>query len=353
MRARRILALLAKDLFRGSRSLIIVFAIVIPLVASLVISLLLGTLFADAPRLGVVDRGASALPAELARLDYVSLRSYEDTQPLLRDVERGALDMGIVLPEELDQAMAAGRPVVVDAYVWGESLVRDRSVLATALLRQMMALAGSEVPVQIETTLLGEAEALSWAERLFPLVVIMTIIIGGTMVPATSLVQEKQARTLGALTITPVTLGDVLISKAAVGMVVSTIMGIVILALNRAFGPHPWLMVGLVALSALLAAEGGVILGTLVHDISTLFTVVKAIGILLYAPAIFYLFPELPQWVARLFPTYYMLGPIVEISLFGAGWGDIAVDVAILGALIVAAGVAAAWVAARATERAW
>ena len=351
MRARRILALLTKDLLHTSGSVIVVFAIVIPLVASLVISLLLGTLFADAPRLGVVDLGASALPGALADVDYLSVRTYDSVDLLVRDVKAGALDMGIVLPDGMDEAMAAGHPVAVDVYAWGESLVRDRTTLATALLRQMMDLAGREIPVMVETTLLGEGEAVPWAERLFPLVVIMTIIIGGTMVPATSLVQEKQGRTLGALTITPVTLGDVLISKAAVGMLITTVMGIVILALNQAFGAHPWLMMGLVALSALLAAEGGVILGTLVHDISTLFTVVKAIGILLYAPAIFYLFPELPQWVARLFPTYYMLGPIVEISLFGAGWGDIVGDVAILCGLIVVAGLAAAVVASRAAAR--
>ena len=60
-------------------------------------------------------------------------------------------------------------------------------------------------------------------------------------------------------------------------------------------------------------------------------------GLLLYAPAITFLFPELPAWVARLFPTYYMIGPIVDLSLHGAGWAEIGPDVAILCALIAVA----------------
>jgi ABC-2 type transport system permease protein len=352
MKLKRILALMAKDLFHGSRSLIFVFAVVIPLVASLVISLLLGTLFEGKPRLGLADPGGSALAGELAQLDYLTTRSYKDATALRRDVERGALDMGIVLPAGVDQALAEGRVAALDVYVWGESLIKDRTVLAAALARQVMALSGGGPPVEVITTLLGDGRAITWAERLFPLIVIMTIVLGGTMAPATSLVQEKQARTLTALTITPASYGEVLIAKAAVGALVTTIMGVAILALNRAFGVQPVLMVGLVALSALLAAEFGVILGTLVGDISTLFTVVKGLGILLYAPAIFYLFPELPGWLARLFPTYYMLGPIVEVSMSGAGWGEIRGDVAILCGLIVAGGVAAGLIARRTMQRA-
>ncbi len=351
MRVRRILALMAKDLFHGSRSLILVFAVVIPLVASLVISLLLGTLFADKPRLGLADQGASALTGELAQLDYLTVRTYGDGGALRRDVERGALDMGIVLPEGVDQALAEGRAAALEVYVWGESLIKHRTTLAAALSREVMALTGRHSPVEVTTTLLGDGRAITWGERLFPMVVIMTIIMGGTLVPATSLVQEKQARTLRALTITPTSYAEVLTAKAVVGALVSTVMGLAILALNNAFGAQPGLLIGLVALGSLLAAEAGVIIGALVGDISTLFTVVKGLGILLYAPAIFYLFPDLPAWLARLFPTYYMLGPIVEVSMSGAHWADIAGDVAILGALIVAGAIAAGVIARRTAER--
>jgi len=82
------------------------------------------------------------------------------------------------------------------------------------------------------------------------------------------------------------------------------------------------------------------VLGSLVKDINTLFAAIKTIGILIYAPAIFYMFPNIPQWIGRFFPTYYMLEPIVEISQRGGGWADIATDVFVLiGLIIVLVGV--------------
>ena len=79
------------------------------------------------------------------------------------------------------------------------------------------------------------------------------------------------------------------------------------------------------------------LLGSRVKDIQTLFAVVKSIGILLYAPGLIALFPDaIPQWIARLFPTYYVLQPVMEISQNGAGLGAIAADLVILLAIIVA-----------------
>lgn len=351
MKLERISALAVKDLFRGSRSLILTYGVAIPLGASLIITLLLGSLFQGRPRLGVVDLGESNLPVQLARLEYLETRSYADPVALRRDVERGALDMGIVLPDGLDESLAAGRTSALDVLVWGESLVRDRAKLSAALSRELMVVAGRDSPVEVATVLLGQGRVTTWAERLFPLVVIMTIVLGGTMVPATSLVYEKQTGTLVALTVTPTTYGEVLVAKGLVSALVTTVMGIVILAINGAFGAQPALMVLLMALGALFASQIGLLLGALVGDITSLFAVIKGLGIFLYAPAILYMFPELPAWISRLFPTYYVLGPIVEVSMADAGWADIRGEVAVLCVLIAAAGIVVGLVARRESER--
>lgn len=348
MRLRRFAALMGKELFYGSRNFMFIFAVVIPVVLSLFISLAAGTLFAGKPRLGIADLGSSRLPGELAHLDYLVTREYDSAARLKQDVERGALDMGIVLPTGFDVAVQGGAATTLDLYLWGESLLKNRTVLGVTLVRQIIALAGRDIPIQTVTTLLGEKANIPWDVRMFPLVVIMTIILGGTMIPATSMVDEKQKRTLSALTVTPASLGEVLTAKGVTGVLVSVVMGVLILTINRAFGAQPGLMVLLLALSAILAAAFGVILGMWMNDINTLFTALKSMGILLYAPAFVYLFPQLPQWVARIFPTYYMIGPIVNMSLYNATWGDVAKDVYVLCALIVVTIVAAAFIARRA-----
>ena len=112
-------------------------------------------------------------------------------------------------------------------------------------------------------------------------------------------------------------------------------MGVLILVLNNAFAMRPGLLLFSLALGALMAVTFGILLGALIRDINTLFAAVKGIAILLYAPALVYLFPEIPGWIGRLFPTYYMIQPVIEIAQEGAGWAQIAPELTILALLDV------------------
>lgn len=335
MSIRRILILLGKEFRHTSKNFIFVFAIVVPLVLTLLVSLLFGTLFSGKPKLGINDQGNSALTAKLVNTEGLLSKEYVSPGDLRNAVESGAVDLGLVIPQQFDADIDSGAEAQLSAFVWGESLQKNRALIATSLIVLVREMIGQEVPVEIIATSLGDGESIPWEKRIFPFIVFMAIILGGTMVPATSLVDEKQKRTLKALVITPTTLTDVFTSKGIFGFLVSILVGILVLILNRAFGSQPYLLVGVLALSALLAAAFGVLLGALIKDINTLFAVIKAMGILLYAPAFILLFPGIPQWIGKLFPTYYMIGPIMEISQNDAAWSQIAGDIYILIGLII------------------
>lgn len=344
MSLRRILVLLGYEIRHGSKSFIFIFAVIIPLVLSLAVSLLFGSVFTGKPRLGVVDQGDSRLTQRAAESEGILFERLSSTEELRRTVEEGGLDLGVVLPAGLDQQLRGGNAVEIDVYVWGESLLKHRTILAGALLSWMRDVAGQELPVEVISTPLGEAAAVSWEARLLPFVVLMSIVMAGSLIPASSVVNEKQRRTLRALAVTPTSLGEVFFSKALLGWALSVLMGYLTLALNGALGGEPLLLVTALALGAALAAAFGALMGALVKNIDTLFATIKAIGILLYAPAMVSMFPEIPQWIGRLFPTYYMIGPITEISQNGAGWPEVAGDLLILlgliAALLVGAGLA-------------
>jgi ABC-2 type transport system permease protein len=61
----------------------------------------------------------------------------------------------------------------------------------------------------------------------------------------------------------------------------------------------------------------------LVKDVTALFTVMKSLGIPLFAPGILYIFPNLPQWISKIFPTYYAIQPVRDITQNNAGFSDI------------------------------
>lgn len=332
MNLRRIGVLLGKELVWGPKGFILILAVVAPIVLTLAVQLLVGSLFSGKPRLGVVDLGRSALTTRLEQDTGIVVRQYTTAAALQTAVGNGALDMGVVLAADFDARLSGATPASLTVYVSGESLLSDRALLGSALVAHLRALTGATSPVTVvaETVAAGSA---SWETRLLPFIVLMAVILGGVMVPATALVQEKQQRTITAVLGAGVSLDELFAAKGLLGYILSLGMGVVILLLNRAFGGQPALLVGLLALGAVLAAGLGVLLGAFVKDINTLFAAVKGLGILLYAPALVYLFPSLPQWIGRLFPTYYIVNPIMQVVQNGAGWSAVRSDALILTAL--------------------
>ncbi len=336
MSIKRVAVLLRRELLQGTKSFLFIFAIAVPIVITLVVSVLSGSLLSGKPTLGLADAGDSNLVASAQALDAVIVRTFDSPEALRDAVERGAVDIGLALPAGFDAGLRAGAITEVTAFVWGESLMKDRIILAGAITGLVRDVAGQETPVEIVTATVGEGEGLAWEDRLLPLIVLMTIVIGGSMVPATSLVEEKQKGTLTALTVTPTTLADVYLAKGALGFLISVVMGVTILVINRALGLEPGLLLLVLVLSAVMASAYGVMLGVLIKDVNTLFATMKGTGILLYAPAFIYLFPAIPQWIGRVFPTYYMIEPVVEIVQRRGGWPEISLEVGILVVLDVA-----------------
>ncbi len=322
--------LLSKELAHGPKGFILLWALVLPVFFSLIISLVFGTIFSEKPKLGVMDEGSSQLASLIEELDSVVYREYISISDLENAVGNGSVDMGIVLPEGFDNAIKQGIPIELKAYIWGESLAKDRIILGVAITDLIRELSGQEAPVEIESIFLGEEEIIPWSDRLLPLIVLMAVFLGGVFVPATSIIIEKEKRTLNALIITPTSIEDVFLAKGLFGMILSVFIGIVVLLLNQAFGTHPLLLVLLLVLGAIMAVEVGLICGAQFKDFTTLFAVWKSGGILLFGPAIIFMFPQIPQWIGRIFPTYYLLQPIITISQQGGNWTDIATNTFIL-----------------------
>ena len=133
MNARRIFTLIKKEFLYGSKNFIFVMALVMPVVITLVISLLVGTLFAGKPRLGIFDQGQSKLPDNMEKIDFFITKIYASEAQLVGDVERGALDMGLVLHPGFDSQLQSAQEASLDLMIWGESLLKHRDC---AVVRQ-------------------------------------------------------------------------------------------------------------------------------------------------------------------------------------------------------------------------
>jgi ABC-2 type transport system permease protein len=171
-----------------------------------------------------------------------------------------------------------------------------------------------------------------------PLIVIYAVMIAGLFLPASSLVEERGSRTIDAVLVTPARMSDVLLAKGVLGVLLAVLMGWVTLALNGALTSQVVGLTLFLVLGGIMMAELGLILGCWAKDTNTLFSAIKGGGVVVIAPVLFTLFPGLPQGVARVFPTYYFLQPIYDMSVGGTGlgdhWTEMVVCIAICAALL-------------------
>ena len=328
MNPNRTWQVLRKDLRLGPRSPLLLWALVLPVALTLLVRGVFGDLFADEPRLGVVDEGRSAVTAAALDLEGVEVRLIDDAGALEAEVREGRLDAGLVLPAGFDEAVRAGERPELPLRVSGESLPSGRALLAVSLLGTVRDVSGDEATVTVEITDVGEA-TLPIDLRLLPLLVLYAVAIPGGMVPAASLVEEKEHGTLQAVLTTPTSIGEVLFAKGVLGVVLGMVAGLMTLVLNDAFGPAPVAVLLAITLGAVMMAELGLILGAWARDTNTLFAAWKAAGLIVFLPAIFFLWPGLPNWPAYLMPAYYFLQPAYAVGVDNAGLADVALELTI------------------------
>ena len=325
----RAFKVLAKDFRMGPRSPIFLYAFVLPVALTFLINGVFGSLFEPTPRLGVVDQGHSQIAREVKKLDGIRVTLVDSSQRLKDMVRDNDLDAGLVLQPDFDRAVKAGSRPRLNFYIGGESLASNRIILAVTTIDLIRDLAETPETVKVEVKPTSTKEVVPIASRLLPVIIFYAVTIAGLFLPASSLVEEKENRTLSALLVTPVQIPDVILAKGALGFILSILIGIVTLAINGAFGVNPGALILGLALAALMMVELGLIVGSLAKDANVLFTIIKGSGIFLFAPAIFFIWPDLPQWIAKIFPTYYFIGPLYEIAINGAALADVAPTIAV------------------------
>lgn len=329
------------------RSPIVVMAIVLPLVMTFLLSAVFGSLFDPDPSLGIVDHGNSAVTSAAQQLDDVSVVVVEDEASLRRRVEAHDLDAGLVVPSGFDAAVAGGAQPDLEFFVAGDSLASTRVILSVLTVDLIRDVSGRPPPATVLVTTVGDDDFIPVGDRMLPALVLYAVLIAGLFIPAASLVDEREKRTIDAVLVTPTRMSEVLVGKGAFAVLLALVLGLTTLALNDAFVGKPLEMTLILSIGAVMMSLLGIILGLWAADITTMYTAVKAGGILVFLPALVALFPAIPGWVGRLVPTYYFVQPVQDIAIGGASLGDVTPDLLVAVAICVALVPVVGWVARR------
>lgn len=315
MNVSRLFSMARKDVVLTTREGFFLFMVMIPILLSLVLNAALGSIGTATPSVGVLGEGAVVDILQEESSIKVSIVSSEES--LRKAVLEGEYDAGLIMPKDSD--IAAG--TLPTLLISGKSLLNERLTIGATLLEAFRAGAGAEELVTIETKLIG-TEEFSIKERLIPFILVYAVMIAA-MILSASLIEEREYKTLNAVLVTPITPLEVIMAKSLYGLFLGLILGILILVLNSSLTGGIHLILFFLVLGTVFAVGIGLMAGVVMKDITDLISRMKLLGFFFMIPGLVILFPQIPQWLGKFFPTYYFIHPLLFITQKGATWSDV------------------------------
>lgn len=335
MNFHNIIAIIKKEVRGGIKDPIFIMVFIVPLLFTLIFQLVFGRLWIQKTVIAIFQEGGgSRIVQEFEQNDAIRIVELLSADAVYTEVKDKKTDVGVIFPENLEDKLKNAEKVILKVYINGESLAKNRTIAGTAIASALRNLSPNSPSVNFEEIQIGEEKSLNLIQQALPIIVLVAILFGTFMLSSTFLVKEKEKRTLSALLVTPLSISELLFAYGLLSVTLSLFMALVILFLNVGFNLPIIILIPLI-LGSIFGVELGLMLGIFAKDMATIFAAIKSLGIFLYAPAIVLIFPNWPQWIAKIFPTYYIIYPVFRISIFRDSFSKVSLDLAILLGLVV------------------
>jgi ABC-2 type transport system permease protein len=281
------------------------------------------------PRLALYDAGNSSLVAQMEQsteFDLLLMSSQAEMERYLGDQTR--LVQGLVLPPGFDQALKTSEQLELDGYVdhWVSDADADES--RSFFEEQLTELTGKPVQIQLESNTVYTHPYGGQTVMVAFVLVFVLVILGLTLTP-NLMIDEKEARTLDALLVSPASAGQVVIAKALAGLFYSLVAAAVVLAVFAVTIVHWDAAILAILTGSLLGVALGLLLGTLISVRQQLILWSSVLMVPLFIPVMLsVILPDIqaPGWVRTLvdlIPTV-ALSKVVRLAVAAqAPWTEV------------------------------
>ena len=304
---RIVLSIAAKDILDALKNKTTLAALITTLMLAMIYQFLPSLSTDEIPFVFLHDQGSSVHTSALEASPSMTVRVY-DSFALFEERFRIHADgeLGLVLPADFDQTLASGGTPRIQGYVmhWVDPQRVDQQRLD--LEQRISAVVGAPVVIDMQggtLTLLPESRGGFLAAAGAVIVIMM---LGMVLIPNLML-EEKSARTLDALLVSPASSGQIVAAKALAGMFYSLIFIVVIFAMNASFILQWGLAMLTLLLATLFAVAIGLLLGTLIDNRQQLLVAANVVIAPLLLPIFVTAMGDLlPAWlvaVLRWIPT--------------------------------------------------
>ncbi len=348
MNLRIIGALVAKDLSLFFRNRFFTLITVLGLVLYMVIYFIMPKAVNENLEIGLY--ASVMLPAfEQMQGDGLEIEQVESEELLKEGVIEGQYIAGIALPADIMEGFISGQKPIISVYFASDVPEEIKDAVGVLIRELAYQQTGQVLTVEITEEIIGPdmlGIQIPPRDRMRPLFAIL-LIMTETFGLANLISEEIERRTINALLVTPVSVKDLFFAKGITGVSLAFVQAALFMAIIGGMSQQPLIILTALLLGAVLVTGIGFIIGALGKDMMSVMAWGLVILIPLFIPSFGIMFPGIATGWVKVIPSYYLVDTVHRVANFGAGWGDVWLNLLIL----LGADLALAWIGIMALGR--
>jgi len=338
-------ALVAKDLSLFFRNKFFGLMTALGIVFYIVIYFVLPSSVNETLQLGLY---AEVVPPAFEQLaeEGIVFEEVESEDALVEAVTDGQYAVGVALPPDILELFAAGERPQITVYSTADTPEEVTDAVEVVIRELAYLQVGEPLAVDISAEVLGPdmlGQQIPLRDRMRPLLAVFLVLF--EMIGLAGLItDEVQQGTGRALLVTPATVPDLFAAKGLLGVGLAFGQAALFMAVIGGLNSQPLIILTALFLGAVLVTGFAFLIASLSRDMMSSLGWGMLILIVFIIPAFGILFPGTVSGWAKAIPSYYLADTVHQASAFGAGWGDVSLNLLVLLGIdlaVVVAGVAA------------
>ncbi len=259
-------------------------------------------------------------------------RYFSDEETLKKAVLDGDFQAGLSLPPDIMDTWAAGDKPEVTLY-YSSSAAPEMNAAMIALIKELSYIqTGQELNFETTEEILGPdmlGDQIALRDRMRPLLAIFILLVE-ILTLASLIAVEIEQGTARAILATPLRISDLFLAKGLLGISLAFGQAVLFMGLVGGFGQQPLIILATLIIGSIMTVGIGFLLASAVRDVNAVTGWGMLILILLAVPGFGVAIPGLISDWAKIIPSYYLTDTVSRVTNYGAGWGDVGLNLIIL-----------------------
>ena len=262
----------------------------------------------------------------------IVFETVESEEALVEAVTEGQYPAGVALPADMMDTFTSGQKPLIILYFPADASEEVKDAVEVMIRELAYMQTGQPLAVETSVEVLGQdmlGQQIPIRDRMRPLLAVFLVMF--ETIGLASLITEEVAQGTGrALLVTPMRVRDLFAAKGVTGVSLAFGQAALFMAIVGGMSSQPLVILVTLLLAAVLVTGLAFLIASLSRDMMSALGWGVVVLIIFSVPAFGIMFPgTISEWV-KVIPSYYIADTVYQASCFGAGWGDVWLNLLIL-----------------------